>query len=55
MMSQGGLSLGFITGVYYPALLESELSVSMIQTNAFISQQPPASFAELAGRDYRFG
>ena len=39
MMSQGGLSLGFITGVYYPALLESELSVSMIQTNAFISQQ----------------
>ncbi len=39
MMSQGGLSLGFITGVYYPVLLESELSVSMIQTNAFISQQ----------------
>lgn len=39
MMSQGGLSLGFITGVYYPALLENELSVSMLQTNAFISQQ----------------
>lgn len=39
LMSQGGLSLGLITGVYHPSVLENNLSVSMIQTSAFISSQ----------------